>query len=190
MGSAFRRTTGGGVTATFQLGEVDLLRSLVSQLLELLAIEDASTTDPSDPLANFTIEGPRERPRDPVLARLFPDAYANDLDAAADFRRFTERGLRSGKTTDATTVLDTLDIARSDKDRVRLRLDRNAAHAWMRTLTDLRLALGTRLGVEEQDEARWTALPPDDPRRYVHDVYDWLGWLQETLVRAVAGGRR
>ena len=59
MGSAFRRTTGGGVTATFQLGEVDLLRSLVSQILELLADEDASTTDPSDPLANFTIEGPR-----------------------------------------------------------------------------------------------------------------------------------
>jgi hypothetical protein len=190
MGSAFRRTTGGGVTATFQPGEVDLLRSLVTQLLELLSLEDESATDPADPLANLTIEGPRERPRDPVLARLFPDAYADDPEAAGDFRRFTERGLRSGKTADATTVLDTLAATDPTKDRVRLRLDRDAAHAWMRTLTDLRLALGTRLGVEENDEARWLALPADDPLRYVHDVYDWLGWLQETLVRAVAGGRR
>jgi Domain of unknown function (DUF2017) len=190
MGSAFRRTTGGGVTATFQRGEVDLLRSLVTQLLELLSLDEESTADPTDPFANLTIEGPRERPRDPVLARLFPDAYADDPDAAADFRRFTERGLRGGKTSDAATVLESLEPTAPEKDRVRLRLNRDAAHAWMRTLTDLRLALGTRLGVEENDEARWAGLPLDDPRRYVHEVYDWLGWLQETLVRAVAGGRR
>ena len=190
MGSAFRRTTGGGVTATFQPGEVDLLRSLVAQLLELLTVDEESTSDSTDPFAHLTIEGPRERPRDPVLARLFPDAYADDPDAAGDFRRFTERGLRAGKTSNAATVLDSLKIAGSEKERVRLRLDRDTAHAWMRTLTDLRLALGTRLGVEENDETRWAALPLDDPRRYVHEVYDWLGWLQETLVRAVAGGRR
>ncbi|MGH8827944.1 MAG: DUF2017 family protein [Jiangellaceae bacterium] len=26
----------------------------------------------------------------------------------------------------------------------------------------------------------------DDPRRHVHDVYDWLGWVQETLVRVLS----
>jgi hypothetical protein len=190
MGSAFRRTTGGGVIVTFQLGEVDLLRSLVTQLQELLGMDEETAADPTDPFATLTIEGPRERPQDPVLARLFPDAYGDDHDAAADFRRFTERGLRAGKTTDAATVLESLDRVAPDKDRVKLRLNRDTGLAWMRTLTDLRLALGTRLEVEENDELRWASLPPDDPRRYVHDVYDWLGWLQETLVRAVAAGRR
>ena len=36
-------------------------------------------------------------PDDPALHRLFPDAYADDEDASAEFRRFTERSLRDGK---------------------------------------------------------------------------------------------
>ena len=47
------------------------------------------------------------------------------------------------------------------------------------------LALATRLGVEEGDEEYWYSLPDDDPRAQVHDVYDWLAFLQETLVHAV-----
>ena len=56
----------------------------------------------------------------------------------------------------------------------------------MRSLTDIRLALATRLGVEEGDEEFWDSLPDDDPRTAVHDIYDWVGYLQETLVRAVS----
>ena len=37
---------------------------------------------------------------------------------------------------------------------------------------------------------RWDVMLEDDPRRYVHDIYQWLGWLQETLVRAVASRLR
>ena len=37
------------------------------------------------------------KPDDPVLARLFPDAYEDDGEAAGEFRRYTEMGLRDGK---------------------------------------------------------------------------------------------
>ena len=121
--------------------------------------------------------------------RLFPDAYADDAEAAGDFRRYTERGLRSKKSADASTVLETLlsvDELADDDAKTKIVLDADQAAAWLRTLTDLRLALGTRLGIEQDDDDRWDSMPEDDPRRYVHDIYDWLGWLQETLVRAVA----
>ena len=68
---------------------------------------------------------------------------------------------------------------------VEVELDAEAAQAWLRALTDIRLALATRLGVEQDDEQRWSALSDDDPEAYVHDIYDWLGYVQETLIHAV-----
>ena len=65
-------------------------------------------------------------------------------------------------------------------------LDRPTAETWMRSFTDLRLALATRLGVEQDDDAYWESLPDEDPRAQAHDIYDWVGYLQETLVRALA----
>jgi hypothetical protein len=56
----------------------------------------------------------------------------------------------------------------------------------MKALNDMRLALATRLGVEEDDEEFWESLPDDDPRVHVHDIYDWLAFLQESLVHAVS----
>lgn len=125
--------------------------------------------------------------------RLFPDGYQEDDEAASDFRRYTERGLREAKAGTAATVLASLATAegfdeRKTRDKTRVELDADQAEAWLRTLTDLRLALGTRLGVTEGDEDVWASLPEDDPRRHIHDVYDWLGWLQETLVRTLSAG--
>lgn len=203
MGTAFRRSRGGGVTATLHVAEADLLRSLVGQLLSLvtegLPDPGAGGPDAPDPLSALLDELGEQpaRPADPVLLRLFPDGYRDDEEGAGDFRRYTERRLRESKADRAQRVLASLEAVRGTAgpsadpaERVVLRLDRSVADAWLRTLTDLRLALGTRLGVAEGDEARWAALPEDDPARYVHDVYDWLGWLQETLVRAMSGRRR
>ena len=64
-------------------------------------------------------------------------------------------------------------------------LDEPAAESWLRSFTDLRLALATRLGVEEGDEDVWYAMPDDDPRAQAHDIYEWVGYLQETLVEAL-----
>ena len=38
------------------------------------------------------------------------------------------------------------------------------------------------LGVEEGDEDYWLSLPDDEPRANVYDIYQWVGYLQETLV--------
>jgi hypothetical protein len=192
--SGFKRhRRSGACVANFTGFEADLLRSLAAQLIELLRNEAATSANRSDPLEDLLdFSGPTTAPDDPVLARLFPDAYGDDSEAAGDFRRYTERRLRSGKAADGAALLESLDAAPVEDDRVKLKLDRDAAHAWLRTLTSLRLALGTRLEVTEDDaeDARVATLPLDDPRRYVREVYDWLGWLQETLVRAVSAGQR
>lgn len=187
MGTAFRRRRDGTLTAALHTAEIDLLRSLVSQLLELLADGEPSVTESPDPLDQVLDLASPEPPADPVLRRLFPDGYA-DQTSAGDFRRYTEKGLRDIKRRNALVVLSDLESAepaRRDSDpKFVVRVDDRDADAWMRALTDLRLALGTRLGVEQDVEPDW-AEDPDDPRRYVLGVYDWLGWLQETLVHAV-----
>jgi hypothetical protein len=37
----------------------------------------------------------------------------------------------------------------------------------------------------EGDEDYWAALPDDDPRAQAHDIYEWIGALQETMVNAL-----
>ena len=184
-----------GVMATFSGFEADLLRSLASQLVELLRNEAAvpkNSNDPLEALLDFT--GPTTEPDDPVLARLFPTAYPDDPEAAGEFRRFTEGTLRDGKARNAVLIIDQLEESglpqELDEDGlwIDVELDANQANAWMRSFTDIRLALATRLGVEEGDEDYWLSLPEDDPRSHVHDIYEWVGYLQETLVAALSRG--
>jgi len=192
MTDGFEPRRGGGVVATFSGFEADLLRSLASQLVELLRNEVAAptpTADPLEELLDFT--GPTTAPEDPVLARLFPSAYTDDEEAAGEFRRFTERTLRDGKARSAVQIIDTLEEAglppelTEDGLTIDVELDPGAAMSWMKSFTDIRLALATRLGVEDDDEDYWLSLPEDDPRTHVHDIYDWVGFLQETLVQSL-----
>jgi hypothetical protein len=192
MSGFTRHRRSGRIIATFSGFEADLLRSLASQLVELLRNEAAVPHDHADPLeAMLSFDGPIAEPEDPVLARLFPTAYPDDQEAAAEFRRFTEGTLRDGKAAGATTVIDELEEAGlpaelgEDKVVIDVELDRSSAEVWLKTLTDLRLALATRLEVQQDDEAFWAALPDDDPRSQAHDIYEWIGALQETLVDAL-----
>jgi hypothetical protein len=185
---------GGGAVATFTAFEADLLRSLAGQLVELLRNERAvidKEADPLEAMLNFT--GPVEPPDDPVLARLLPSAYRDDDDASAEFRRYTESDLRDGKAATAATMIDTLEDAGlpddvTGEERVDLELDGSQAMAWLKGFTDLRLALAVRLGIDEDDEAHQALeeLPDEDPRAHLFAIYDWLGFLQETLVRALS----
>lgn len=179
--------------ATFSVFEADLLRSLAAQLVELLHNESAVVATDRDPLeALLDFSGPTTEPEDPVLRRLFPNAYRDDGDSAAEFRRFTEGGLRDGKARAAGTVIDVLEEAGLPPEppeedlTIDVELDPETALVWLRTLTDLRLALGTRLGVEEGDEDYWDALPEEDPRAQAHHIFEWLAFIQETLVRTQA----
>lgn len=189
-----RHRRSGRVIATFSGFEADLLRSLASQMVELLRNERAEPTAPTGDafdamMAEFS--GATTIPEDPVLARLFPTAYPDDEESAADFRRFTEGGLRDGKATAAGAIIDTLEDAglppelTEDGLVIDVELTQGEAETWMRAFTDIRLALATRLGVEAGDEHYWHSLPDDDPRAQAHDIYEWVGYLQETVVEAL-----
>ena len=184
------------VIATFSGFEADLLRSLASQIVELLRNERAepaaATADPFEALMT-EFSGATTIPEDPVLARLFPTAYTDDEESAADFRRFTEGGLRDGKAAAAGMIIDSLEDAglppELDEEGlvIDVELTRSDAEAWMRAFTDIRLALATRLGVEADDEDYWHSLPDDDPRAQAHDIYEWVGFLQESVIEALTG---
>ena len=180
------------IIAAFTGFEADLLRSLAAQLVELLRNEAAIPRDDRDSFeALMDFSGPESEPEDPVLARLFPTAYPSDENAAAEFRRFTEGSLRDGKAAAAVVIIDALEEAglpselNEDGLMIDVELDEPSAESWLRSFTDLRLALATRLGVVEDDEEYWDSLPDDDPRSQAHNIYDWIGYLQETLVGAL-----
>jgi hypothetical protein len=193
MSGFHRHRRSNRIIATFTGFEADLLRSLASQLVELLRNEAAVPRDDVDPMAALMdFSGPTQAPEDPVLARLFPTAYPDDEESAAEFRRFTEGTLRDGKAAAAVTIIDVLEEAglppelTEDGLMIDVELDQPTAETWMRSFTDLRLALGVRLEVEEGDEGYWHSLPDDDPRAQAHDIYEWVGYLQETLVQALS----
>lgn len=184
--------------ATLSAFEADLLRTLAGQLAELLHNESAIVATEVDPLeALLDFSGPTTEPTDPVLARLLPTAYRDDDEAAGEFRRYTEGALRDSKARGAACIIDTLEEAGLPDDpgdpeqsggleiMIDVELDAETALIWLRSLTDLRLALGTRLGVEDGQEEMWDSLADDDPRLPAYQVYEWLGFLQETLVRSI-----
>ena len=193
--AGFRRTLR-GVSARFTAGQAGILRNLVAQVAELVGGPGSADAPPAgsqdgpgeaaddglpmDFAAILATDGPLAPPEDPVLARLLPDAYGDDPESAGEFRRYTEQGLRSGKVAAAQTVLDTLPAGGG---RVRLRPE--DAQAWLRSLNDVRLAIGTVLGITEDYEDEMEAAGWADPRSAYLEVYHWLGYVQDSLVRAL-----
>jgi len=185
----FRSVRGGGVRAWLAAAEASLLRSLVSQIMSLVEPEDFGDRDQADladdDLAAFEAmlhggPGDSRTPEDPVLARLLPDGYRDDPEAAGEFRKYTEPALRSAKHQAAQEMLDTLPEAGG-----RIQLTQDQALSWLKALNDVRLALGVRLGVTEEFEEQWGRLKPDDPQWTAFEVYAWLGAVQESLVQAL-----
>ena len=214
MTTGFERTRGGGAHAHFEDVEARMLASLAAQVVELVRDGAAqpgvvgADPDAGDPLAALVgmgADAPLARPDDPALARLLPDGYGDDESEAtdtADFRRYTEPGLRELKATNAASLITSLleagaDLSGLGSDKtdapgtdeepagIDVELDADAVDGWLRCLADIRLALGTRLGVEQDDDERWEQLPDDDPDKAMHDVYDWLAFVQETLLRTL-----
>jgi len=177
------RTHGDGATLVVDDNEREVLIHLFSELAFFLQ-PDEPATESDDPLvAMVGIGESAEEPDDPALARLLPAAYPDDPEASAEFRRLTQDGIRARKTADVVTVLQSLHT-----DSKRLVLDATECQAWLTAMTDLRLVLGTRLGVtddpatsewDEQDAAT-------DQRAGLLAIYDWLGYLQDTLVRVLS----
>ncbi|HWC34846.1 MAG TPA: DUF2017 domain-containing protein [Mycobacteriales bacterium] len=187
MGSVRRR--GGAVRLGLDDSEVVLLASLAAQVKQLLGGEGSA--GPVDPMEAMLALPPEaiEPPQDPVLARLLPNAYRDDDAAAGEFRRLMDSDLRAQKCLALQQVIDDLAGAGGRKGgQLRLELPEAAAERWLYALTDVRLALGTTLGVtEDMDEERRSA-EPGSSRHLQLGVYDWVTWLQDAMVRAVTGG--
>ena len=162
-----------GIRADVDLIELQVLTQLAHEILALVPEPDLS----DDPLAALVglPTGDVDPPDNPVLARLLPDAYRDDPQAAGDFRRYTDADLRKTKRADAQAVLDSLPDGKG-----RIELDRDQADRWLGALNDMRLALGTSLEVTEELEIE--DLEDDDPRLQGLQVYGWLGYLQESLL--------
>lgn len=173
----FSRDADGIVTARLTRDESAMLRSLAGQLIEMLdersgPVAAAPGNGAGEALyAQLGIGGPGAAPLDPALARLLPDAYRDDREAASEHRRLTERGLVDRKVTNARFVLLCLDAKP-------LRIDGGGVQAWLRTLTDLRLTIAARLEIEVDGDVGLG----DDA---MLAVYDWLGYLQGTLVETI-----
>jgi hypothetical protein len=163
------------LVAVLEAQEASVLRGLVAEVRQMLAARTAA--HPADELAALTgmRTGPSTRPDDRVLARLLPDFTTEDADLAAGLRSLHEPELIEAKDAAAALVLDTLP---GDGGRIELTVEQ--ADTWLAALNDVRLALGTALDVSEDmpDE-----LDPDDPRSAHLGVYQWLTFVQDSLVQ-------
>jgi hypothetical protein len=161
----FRRK-GRHCVATFAVDEVRVLRKVAGEVVALL-------TDGMD-------HG------DPVVTRLFPDIYPDRPEDSREFRQYTEGDLKTGKIDQAGAILAAL----PDEGEGEVRLDDEAADAWLRAINDARLAMGTRLDItaetdlsEELDEA--ILIDPGSSRVFQLSVYAYLGYLQESLLNSI-----
>ncbi|MER5527070.1 DUF2017 domain-containing protein [Streptomyces sp. NPDC002677] len=196
MPGIFEPLPGGGAAVALDDVEISIIRTLAVQLLELIGPGPAEDA-PDDPLAELFAEGPSEAPTDPVLRRLFPDAYgdperlpgssqeAEEQQAhSAEFRRYTENDLRAGKRESALAVIRSLDaLAPVGEGGAVLKLTPGESRQWLGALNDLRLAIGSRLDITDEDDTDLLyRLPDEDARKPMVMAYLWLGGLQETLV--------
>jgi uncharacterized protein DUF2017 len=164
----FRRH-GEQCVARFAADEVAVLRQVASEVIGLLS-------------ENFDRD-------DPVVERLFPDVYTDDVEQSAEFRRYTEGDLKTAKIDQAAAILAAL----PEGGGAVVRLDAEAAEAWLRALNDVRLALGIRLDVhddtdllEELDDA--VMRDPTSARVRQLTMYEYLGVLQESLLDSITNG--
>ena len=113
------------------------------------------------------------------LRRLFPAAYHDHAEHEAEYQRLVHEDLASTRLESLVTVGEVLG---RDAGSDQLALNENELDAFMRALNDLRLVIGTLLDVTEDDDAG--DVGPDDPAYGHVQLYGYLGWLLEGVVRA------
>jgi hypothetical protein len=152
------REPAGGVRFQLEEYEADLVRQLLDEMRMLLEADIP--------------------PSDAVLKRLFPDAF-EDEDQARAYRELIGNELHDRKTAALRTARDTVGVS----GHVNVVLDDEQVDQWLALVTDIRLAIGTRLDVTEE---RMAAEPrPGDPDAAALSVLHWLGWLQESILAAI-----
>lgn len=161
-------------------------------ILELATLEAAHVAGLVEQFVEVLGQSGVDQPLDdPAVARLVPDAYRDDADAAREFRDLTQQDLFGRRVSDADVVLatlrvngrdlrpDTIDRAEAE-EMLTVSLSLGEATAWLKTLAAIRLVLAGRLGVVDEDDH-----DEADPR---FGIYDWLGFRLDGLVQALDAG--
>ena len=117
-------------------------------------------------------------PGDPVWERLYPAAF-EDGDAADEFREMVGEDLDNARRERLSACRADIAVAPVGRKGRELVLEPEALQRWTMALNDLRLALGTMLGIGPNDDHR---IDPDDPRAESRAVYNWLTAVQDGLV--------
>ncbi len=173
----FKKTPDKEISFQIEALEVSLLTSLIEQVILLLTPQNSKENN--DPLAKMVgIDSTAKTPDDEVLLRLLPDAYQSDKQASAEFRRFTERSLRELKVKRANFVLENL----PEPEQI-ISIKPKDFETWLTVLNDLRLALGVRAGITENNEEE---ISEDLETDHARDIYSWLTWLQSNLLEEMS----
>ena len=170
----------GRYTGWLEPAEASLIADLVDQVRQLLAARRSET--PTDPLAAMTgmTLGPATPPTDPAVARLLPNFHAEDADLSAGLRVLHEPELIAAKDAAAVALLDSL-----PRGGGQVRLDEDTAASWIAALNDVRLALGVRLEITDDDTAPPGVDDPETPEAAMFATYRWLSAVQDSLVTAL-----
>jgi hypothetical protein len=148
----------GSVAIRFTDDEAELLRRLLAEMGTLLEAKSSG---------------------DPVVERLFPRAYEGKEEEAS-YRALIGDELVSTKQANIGTASEML----GPEGAVEAALSEDETHAWLALLTDLRLAIGVRLDVTEEKMSE--DIDPEDPDAAALSVLHWLGWVQGTILDAIA----
>jgi Domain of unknown function (DUF2017) len=177
--------TGVKIRSEMDAREATVLRSLVGSVVGLLG--DRASEAPEDELAAMTglRTGHSTPPEDAALARLLPEFHrldpAEDGGDSADLngalRGLHEPDIIDEKLTASNVILDTLSASGG-----KIVLTPEQAEHWLLGLNDVRLALGTTLGIDADTPE---VLDEGDPRAPHLDVYHWLTWMQDSLVQVL-----
>lgn len=114
-------------------------------------------------------------PDDLSLQRLFPPGYSDDAVRDAGYQIQMGDELRQRHLTAARTLVDTAGVET---------LDAAQAEAWLRSINAVRLVLGTRLGIIDDDQP--LRVDADDPNVHAWVAYDFLSGLLDELITTLS----
>jgi hypothetical protein len=106
------------------------------------------------------------------LRRLYPTAYPDDAELQAEFDGIVHDQLLMSR-------LDAIDVVEATLNHDELTVDQ--ADAWLTTINQIRLVLGTRLDVGEEDDP---VIDEDDERAPAQMIYQVMSHVLEDLTVA------
>lgn len=190
--------TAAGWASQLDALERDALLRVVTDVHDLMAdSQDVPAAQSPDPIAHLDFtpgdRGP-ELEEDPALGRLFPPMSVSDPELATELRGLTVEELRRSKAANLRLVIDEL---RAGGDCVVVR--RGEEDRWLAALTDVRLVLSSRLGIENDEDSQRvydlavSSTRDESPAETLEDelemarasLYSGITWWQESLLLAV-----